>query len=83
MKGQIPLFGWQINPGQLYLVVYPFILDVHFRLPNWVIKCIDRIRGFLWIGPNIERPKARLVNWKRLCLSQEQGWLWYYEFGKV
>lgn len=45
-----------------------------FRLPNWVIKEIDRIRmDFLWIGPDIDKPKCQLVDWKSICRPRDLG----------
>lgn len=45
-----------------------------FRLPNWVIKEIDRIRmDFLWMGPDIDKPKCQLVDWKSICRPRDLG----------
>lgn len=45
-----------------------------FKLPQWVIKEIDRIRrDFLWFGPDLEHHSCRLVNWDQLCKSRNQG----------
>lgn len=47
-----------------------------FKMPQWVLDEIDKIRlNFLWYGVQHDRKKIHLANWPLVCTPKNKGGL--------
>lgn len=73
-KSKLLSLGGRLTLLNSVLFAIPTYWMSIFKLPCWVVNCIEKIRkDFLWSGPDAHQSKMRLVGWTRLCRSREQG----------
>ena len=75
-KGQLLSIGRRMTLINSALSSMPLYTLSIYKLPDHVIKHIDRIRcRFLWQGTVKTRKKYALVNWQVACFAKETGGL--------
>lgn len=73
-KGKLLSRGGRLQLVQSVLLAIPVYYMSCFKLPQWVIQAIDRLRRrFLW-GTNGDSSKGlSLTNWENVCMRKDCG----------